>query len=59
MEMTDEEKVKMLEKQVELLQRIVDLQKAAIPTYPVYIPYVQPQLIYPNIQPWNPWIITY
>ena len=42
-EMGDKEKIKLLEKQIGLLEKVIELQKMAQPIpYPVYIPYYEP-----------------
>ena len=50
--MNPEEKIKMLEREVELLKQIIELKdKAVAQTYPIY---VQPY-IYPTMLPQYPW----
>jgi hypothetical protein len=54
--MKDNEKIKMLEKQIELLEKIVELQKSAAPVVIPYYPapaYPYPE--YPCPQPYTPW----
>lgn len=54
--MNEQDRIKALEREVELLKQIIELKDkiGAAPSYPVYVPYpVYPSS--PSVDPWRPY----